>query len=126
MGKVDQIDQQNAVAREFSSEFLGTKSLWFVKVFLAIIGTMANNGQVAWNMSAEDNPQLLRDNVLIYLFQVILVEKMIKFRKEETASFPIAKNFLPKHTKMHNGNCPKQPFCDKCKLEILFRDDCGL
>ncbi len=28
MGKVDQIDQQNAVAGEFSSDFLGTK--WFV------------------------------------------------------------------------------------------------
>ncbi len=44
---------------------------------------MVNNGQVAWNMSAEDLHQLQRETAPTYLCQVVLPEKMIKFGKEE-------------------------------------------
>ncbi len=126
MGGVDCIDQQNTAAGGFASEYLGKK--WFIKVFLSILDTMVNNGQVAWNMSAEDKPRLQRETAPTYLFQVVLAEKMINFGKEENI---ILSNHRTLSTQMHmpkilDANSPKQPYCDICKLEIPFRDACGV
>ncbi len=103
MGAVDCIDQRNTAAGGFASEYLGKN--WFVQVFLSILDTMVNNGQVAWNTFTEDLSWLQREIVTMYLFQAVSAEKTENFRKEE--------NILLNHTEHYQPKCTYQKYLMK-------------
>ena len=74
------------------------------------------------------NHKIQQETAPTYLFQAVLAEKMINFGKEENI---ILSNHQTLSTQMHtpkilDANSPKRPYCDICKLEIPFRDACGV
>ncbi len=60
---------------------------------------MMNNGQVAWNLLAEDHPQLQREIISTYIFQAVLTKKMVNIWREDDSLLPnsvhSAKSLMP-------------------------------